>query len=145
MQTQFIADFLADNREKFVSGQGTGGQVATAGQALWALETDNWKPDAATAAVAEYLLLVQKDADHWRMTSERPPTESSQFTANYLAIRALRTFGTAEQKDRVDQRIEQARRWLLANSPKETEDRVFLLWALKLAGAAGDQVQAAAA
>ena len=39
----------------------------------------------------------------------------------------------------MDQRIEQAHRWLLANSPKETEDRVFRLWALKLAGAAVDQ------
>ena len=73
--------------------------MATAGQALWALETDNWKPDDDTAAVAEYLLLFEKDADHWRMTSDRPPTESSHFTANYLAIRALRTFGTAEQKE----------------------------------------------
>ncbi len=142
-QIQFIADFLEENREKFVSGEGTGGKVATAGQALWALETDNWKPDDATAAVAEYLLLFEKDADHWRMTSDRPPTESSHFTANYLAIRALRTFGTAEQKDRVDQRIEQARRWLLANSPNDTEDRVFRLWALKLAGAPGEQIEAA--
>ena len=52
---------------------------------------------------------------------------------------AIKNFGTAEQKDRVVQRLEQACRWLLVNSPKETEDRVFRLWALKLAGAAGDQ------
>jgi outer membrane protein assembly factor BamB len=143
-QTRFIADFLADHRDDFVSGKGTGGQVATAGQALWALETDHWKPDADTSAVAEYLLLFEKDADHWRMTSDRPPTESSHFTANFLAIRALQTFGTAEQRDRADRRIGQARRWLLANSPKETEDRVFRLWGLKLAGVIGETIQAAA-
>jgi outer membrane protein assembly factor BamB len=143
-QAQFIADFLAGNREKFLAGKGTGGEVATAGQALWALETANWKPDAATAAVAEYLLLFEKDKDRWRMTSDRPPSESSHFTANYLAIRGLRYFATAEQKDRVEQRIAEARRWLLDNSPKETEDRVFRLWGLKLAGATGNHLQAAA-
>lgn len=142
-QSQHIANFLEKNRDNYLMGKGTGGQVATAGQALWALETDNWKPDATTAAVAEYLLQYQKDAEHWRMTSDRPPSETSHFTANYLAIRGLRTFATTEQKERVDQRIDQARRWLLANSAKDTEDRVFRLWALKLAGVTGEPLQAA--
>ena len=142
-QSQFIADFLEKNRENYLTGNGTGGQVATAGQALWALETDNWKPDATTAAVAEYLLLYQKDSDHWQMTSDRPPSESSHFTANYLAIRGLQTFATVEQKDRVDQRIDQARNWLLTNSAKDTEDRVFRLWGLKLAAVSDEQLQAA--
>ena len=142
-QSQFIADFLGKNRENYLTGKGTGGQVATAGQALWALETDSWKPDATTTAVTEYLLLYQNDADHWQMTSDRPPSESSHFTANYLAIRGLQTFATAEQEDRVDERIDQARTWLLANPAKDTEDRVFRLWALKLAGVGDEQVQAA--
>ena len=142
-QSQFIADFLGKNRENYLTGKGTGGQVATAGQALWALETDNWKPDATTAAVAEYLLLYQKDSDHWQMTSDRPPSESSHFTANYLAIRALQAFATPEQKDRVDQRIDQVRGWLLANPAKDTEDRVFRLWALKLADVSQEDLQAA--
>ena len=142
-QSQFIADFLGKNRENYLTGKGTGGQVATAGQALWALETDNWKPDATTAAVAEYLLLYQKDSDHWQMTSDRPPSESSHFTANYLAIRALQAFATPEQKDRVDQRIDQVRGWLLANPAKDTEDRVFRLWALKLADVSPEDLQAA--
>jgi outer membrane protein assembly factor BamB len=144
VQSQFIADFLTNNREKFMMGKGTGGEVATAGQALWALETTNWKPDATTAAVAEYLLLFGKDAQHWRMTSDRPPTESSHFTANYLAIRALRNFGTVEQKERVVERIDESRRWLLENTPKDTEDRVFRMWGLEVAGATNDHIQKAA-
>ncbi len=142
-QSQFIADFLAKNRENYMKGNGTGGQVATAGQALWALETDGWKPDATTAAVAEYLLLYQKNSDHWEMTSDRPPSESSHFTANYLAIRGLQTFATMEQKVRVDGRIDQVRSWLLANSAHDTEDRAFRLWALKLAAVTDEQLQAA--
>jgi len=144
-QFEFIAGFLSEHHEDFAAGKGTGGQVATAAQALWALETGNWKPDEDTAAVADYLLQFEKESERWRMTSDRPPTESSDFTANYLAIRALKTFATPEQQDRADRRIDQARRWLLENSPKETEDRVFRLWGLKLAGAATDRIHAAAA
>jgi outer membrane protein assembly factor BamB len=143
-QAEFIAGFLSSNREKFLAGKGTGGEVATAGGALWALETTGWKPDETTATVAEYLLLFEKDTHRWRMTSDRPPTESSDFTANYLAIRSLVYYGTAEQRDRVAQRIGEARNWLLETMPRDTEDRVFRLWGLKLAGEPRDVVEAAA-
>src|SRR5687768_11234174 len=34
----FIAEFLDKNRESYLKGRGQGGQVATAGYALWTLE-----------------------------------------------------------------------------------------------------------
>jgi hypothetical protein len=125
------ADFLDGNREEYLKGQGQGGQVDTAGYALWTLELGGWKPDRTTAAVAEYLLLHDKDRDHWRGTSSRPPSEASAFTANYLAVRALQTFSTPEQKDRIDKRLRQVRSWLEKTPAKDTEDRVFRLWAMK--------------
>jgi len=73
--------------------------VDTAGYALWALEMGGWKPDGTTAAVAEYLLLHDKDLDHWKTTSQRPPSEASLFTTNYLAVRALQTFGTTSKRN----------------------------------------------
>lgn len=142
-QGEFIAGFLERNRPAFLNGKGTGGQVATAGEALRALETVDWKPDEATAAVSEYLLTFQKDSGHWKMTSDRPPSESSHFTANYLAIRALQRFSTDEQKERRDQRIEQARQWLLKTAPQETEDRVFQLLSLHRLHAADELAKAA--
>lgn len=142
-QGEFIAGFLERNRPAFLNGKGTGGQVATAGEALRALETVDWKPDEATAAVSEYLLTFQKDSGHWKMTSDRPPSESSHFTANYLAIRALQRFSTDEQKERRDQRIEQARQWLLKTAPQETEDRVFQLLSLHRLHAADELARAA--
>lgn len=142
-QGEFIAKFLERNRPAFLSGKGTGGQVATAGEALRALETVEWKPDETTAAVSEYLLTFQKDSGHWKMTSDRPPSESSHFTANYLAIRALQRFSTDEQKERRDQRIEQARQWLLKTGPQETEDRVFQLLSLHRLDAADELAKAA--
>jgi len=143
-QAAFIAAFLDRNRENFTSGKGTGGRIATAGQALWALETVGWKPDPATAAVSTYILNFETDRDHWRMTSDRPPSESSHFTASYLAIRGLRVFGTAEQQESATRRIEQARQWILATPARDTEDRVFRLWALRLASADPEALRTAA-
>lgn len=143
-QLQFTADYLEDHQDDYLAGKGTGGQVATAGAALWALETGGRKPDEITAAVAEYLLKYQKDLGRWKMTSDRPPTESSHFTANFLAIRGLKAFATNEQRERAEVRISQALGWLISTPAKETEDRVFRLWSLKIAGAGDEEISKAA-
>jgi outer membrane protein assembly factor BamB len=142
-QLDFIAAFLEKSRNNYRKGEGQGGQVDTAGYALFSLELGGWKPDATTDAVAEYLLLRNKDLDHWRTTSNRPPSEVSDFTATYLAIRALRRWGTPEQKERIASRIDAARGWLLKTPAKDIEDRVFRLWALRAAAAEDKDVRSA--
>jgi hypothetical protein len=140
---RFISAFLDTNRGNYLKGRGQGGQVDTAGYALWTLETAGWKADPTTAAVAEYLLLYNRDLDHWRLTSNRPPSEVSPFTTNYLAVRALQTFGSAEQKERIDRRLAAVRNWLTRTPPKDTEDHVFRLWALQRAQAESREILAA--
>lgn len=137
-------EHLERNRDGYRDGRGQGGQVDTAGAALWTLEMGRWKPDATTAAVAEYLLRHDSDRDHWRATSHRPPSEASDFSTTYLALRGLRAFATAEQKPRAATRTQAARRWLLRTPARDTEDRVFRLWGLRLAGADERDVRAAA-
>src|SRR5262249_47443499 len=88
--------------------------------------------------------LRDKDEDHWRTTSKRPPSEVSPFTTTYLALRGLQVFGTEEQQERITARTEQVRRWLLDAPAHDTEDRVFRLWGLKRAGAGEKELQAAA-
>jgi hypothetical protein len=134
-QLDFIAAFLRRNRDNYLEGKGQGGQADTAGYALFTLELGGWQPDATTEAVVEYLLQRDGDRDHWRATSNRPPSEASSFTTSYLAHRALRHWGTSEHKDRIAQRINTVRGWLLQATAKDTEDRVFRLWALRAAGA----------
>ena len=141
---RFINAFLAKNREEYQKGRGQGGQVDTAGYALWTLELGGWRPDATTAAVTEYLLLFDRDRDHWRATSRRPPSEASAFTTGYFAIRALQAFGTENQQDRISRRLEQLRQWLKEAAAQDTEDRVFQLLALKQIGCDAKQIQAAA-
>lgn len=143
-QLGFITDFLKTNREKFLQGKGTGGQVDTAGYALLALEAGGQKPDDTTAAVAEYLLLFQKDADHWKNSSNRPPSEGGEFTTTYLGLRGLQSFGTTEQQERIAARREQVRGWLSVAKPESTEDRVFRLRAMKLLSVPAEEITAAA-
>lgn len=143
-QTEFVAEFLGRNKDKFKKGAGTGGQADTAGYALFTLELGGHKPDETTAAVAGYLLKYQSDKDHWRVTSNRPPSEASSFTTNYLALRGLRVFGTPDQKEAIARRREAVREWLLKSPARDTEDRVFRLLALKEAGARDEAVREAA-
>ncbi|MCI0360075.1 MAG: hypothetical protein L0211_16480 [Planctomycetaceae bacterium] len=143
-QLEFIAGFLAKNREQYLQGKGQGGQADTAGYALVTLAAGGWKPDEATAAVTEYLLLRQKDQDHWSNNSTRPPTEASPFTTSYVSLRGLAVFATAEQKERADSRVKQVREWLIKAAPQDNEDRVFRLLALKEVEAPPADIEAAA-
>jgi Squalene-hopene cyclase C-terminal domain len=131
-QTNHIASFFEGQTANFRKGNGTGGQVDTAGYALLALERGGHKADETTTAMVEYLLLYHKDRDHWGVSGSRPPSEASLFTTNYLALRALQTWGTPDQKERITKRIETVRGWLLKTPAKDTEDRVFRLYALHL-------------
>ena len=143
-QTEHIAAFIASNRDKFKKGEGTGGAVDTAGYAILTLELGGYKPDENTEAVVEYLLKYQADRDHWRTGSNRPPSEASEFTPTYLALRGLRFWGTKEQKERGAKRVEATRGWLSKTKAKDTEDRVFRLLGLKEAGADEKEIAAAA-
>jgi len=142
-QVRFTADFLARNRTNYLAGKGQGGQALTAGNALWTLELGGWKADDTTAAVTEYLLRWQKDLEHWKVQTIRPPTEESLFTVSYAALRGLKTFGTADQRERIGKRIAQVRDWMLRTPAKDHEDRVFRLWALWAADAPKEAIQSA--
>jgi hypothetical protein len=138
------ADFLERNRENYAKGKGQGGQVDTAGWALWTLETGGWKPDEATAAVAHYLAVRDREKGYWVNVSTRPPSEASPFTATFLAVAGLRAFAAGEDKAAGVERTAKAREWLLAAKPKDTEDRVFRLRGLEYAGAEAKEVEGAA-
>ena len=142
-QLKFTATFLANNRENYEKGKGQGGQVDTAGYALLTLDAGGWKADATTAAVVEYLLQRDKERDTWLPVSQRPPSEASKFTTTYVALHALKKYAAADKQEVVKVRFEKAQKWLLATPAKDTEDRVFRLRALKLAGADKDAIASA--
>jgi N-acyl-D-amino-acid deacylase len=142
-QMKFIAAFLEKNKARYLEGKGQGGQADMAGYALWTLQNGGWQPDETTDAVVEYFLQFQKDTDHWKSVSNRPPSEASPFTATYVSLRSLNAFGRAPHRERIDARVKQVRDWLVKAEPQDTEDRVFRLRALQLAEAPAEAVQAA--
>jgi hypothetical protein len=143
-QTDFIHDFLKRNKDKFDKGQGTGGQVDTAGYAMLTLELGGRKPDDVTNSVAMYILNYQKESDHWRTVSNRPPSEASDFTTTYLALRAIRVWAAKDQKDAIAKRVEATRAWLLRTPAKDNEDRVFRLLSMQETGIEANVIRAAA-
>jgi hypothetical protein len=142
-QLQFTADFLAKNRTNYLAGKGQGGQALTAGYALWTLEMGGWKSDETTDAVVAYLLKFQNDLDHWKPQTVRPPSEESLFTVSYVALRGLKMFGPAGQREPISQRLAQVREWMLKTPARETEDRVFRLRALHGAEAPQEDIRGA--
>lgn len=143
-QVKWTADFLEKNRENYLMGKGQGGQADTAGYALWTLAAGGYKADDTTNAVVEYLLVRDKDRDHWRPVSQRPPSEASTITTTYLVLRGLKHFGLPAKEKDIEARLEKTRKWLEAVPAKDTEDRVFRLRALQLVGAPAKSIQAAA-
>ena len=143
-QLDWTAEHLKRGRTSYLKGNGQGGKADTAGYALWTLEVGDWKPDETTEAVTEFLLLWKKESDHWRRSGSRPPSEASDITTTYLAIRELSVFGTEKQNERIAERIKQAQRWLRESEPKDTEEHVFRFRSLAYLDAADDAVQGAA-
>ena len=134
-QLDHTAAFLSRGKENYIAGKGQGGRVDTAGYALWTLQAGKHKPDEVTAAVADYVLQTNADTDHWTHNSNRPPTEASDFTTTYVALRGLVAFAVAEQRTRIAQRQNTVVQWLLKTGTSDTEDRVFQLRSLAFAQA----------
>ena len=116
--------------KRYESGKGTGGQVDTAGWALWALQAGNQKPDDATTAVVHYLTSKQNKAGFWKCGSDRPPSETSDFTTTYLALRGFQSHGDSLSEDDSDAIHERAAKWFREAKPVDTEDVVFQLLTL---------------
>jgi len=142
-QIRHTAAHLERGRENYLAGLGQGGKVITAGYALWTLEAGGRKRDDTTAAVVKFLLEYQNEANHWTHRGNRQPSSGSDFTTTYLALRGLVTYGTEQQKPEINARTKQVREWLLSETPQDTEDRVFRLWALPYVDADEDTVKKA--
>ncbi len=137
-QVEHTYAHLQRGRSQYASGKGQGGQVDTAGYALWMLEEGGRAPDEVTQVVIEYLLEKQTEVGDWPRSSDRPPSEASSFTTTYLALRGLSAFGSADQAERMSAATSLASSWLADATPKETEDSVFRLLAFEYAAVKND-------
>ncbi|MEC9094917.1 MAG: prenyltransferase/squalene oxidase repeat-containing protein [Planctomycetota bacterium] len=126
-QVKHTAQHFSRNLEKYRQGQGTGGQVDTAGYGLWALNVGGVSPNLSTEAVTAYLLKRNQKLDYWKRSSERPPSEASHFTSTYVAVRGLRAYGASNDREAIQKKLSQIKSWLTQQPVEETEDLVFRL------------------
>ena len=137
-QLKHTHDHLKRGLENYRQGKGQGGDVLTAGYALWTLDVGDWPRDEVTDAVSHYILEVQSDLHHWRHRGSRPPSSGSDFTATYVALRGLRYFGSNDAQ--MIERRKSVTEWLINQPALETEDLVFRLHALMYAEDTSDEV-----
>lgn len=121
---------LERSQKLYDEGKGTGGQADTAGWALWGLEAGNREADDITDSVVGYLIGKQDSSGVWKCDSHRPPSEKSDFTTTYLALRALDAFGRESHAAKIEAAKSNAKKWFESAMPQETEDYVFQLLTL---------------
>ena len=134
---------LRRGRKAYLSGDGQGGGVDTAGYALWTLEYGGPEPDEVTESVIGYLLEKQRADGSWKCRSNRPPSEASDFTTSYLALRALDRFLPTAQRERLERVKTAYAKWLAETQPEETESMVFRALGLQALNGADESLGAA--
>lgn len=140
-QVRHTVTHLRKGKKNYAEGKGQGGGVDTAGYALWTLEVGDYPVDPIVDAVTHFLLVASGDSDHWQCSSNRPPSESSDFTTTYLAIRALKYYSNENQQVDAQKRYNSTLRWLLTATPKTTEDKVFHLRTLDYLNAPAESMK----
>lgn len=142
---RFVEDSLESGRSRYLEGRGQGGNTITAGYALWTLSLSGKPAGPTTTMVVDYLTTAHKDSTYWRVTTSRPPSETSHFAATYAVLRGLRDYATQSQQAAVAERLQEVRKKLNSLPAQETEDRVFRLGSLRLLDADRKLIERAAA
>jgi N-acyl-D-amino-acid deacylase len=138
-QVDFTVNTFKPKLERIIKGESVPGGNTMTAYALFTLETTGYAADETTAALVQFLLVRQKPDGSFPALAQRPPTEGSAFTNAALALRALQVYGSAKEmkddklRERIDKAFDKGREWLLANKPKNTEDRLFHLRGLVVA------------
>jgi hypothetical protein len=105
---------------------------------LTGLAADNYQPDAATDALARFLLLQQWPNGQWRTLAHRPPIGSTDIPVTAVGLKAIKVYGPKAQRKRYDYAVSRAKDWLMSALARTTDDRVFQLLGLVWAGVKPD-------
>jgi squalene cyclase len=120
------------------------GGVDTIGYILAGLSAASYSPDAATDAMARYIMRRQSADGGWRIAAHRPPIESSDVEATAVALRGLQSYAPAPHKVEYAKAGDRGLAWLAEVEPQTTEDHVFQLLGLAWAHANKDLIEKAA-
>lgn len=133
-QTQKIAAYLENWRERTLQGIGIPGESGSITYILQGLAAENYLPDAATNAMARYVAAQQLPDGRWRRFTHRPPMTSSDIQITAVALRALQVYGPQVQRAQYERAVKRATNWLMQAQPQTTDEHVFQLLGLAWAG-----------
>jgi ankyrin repeat protein len=134
-QLKTIAAYIEDWRDRALQGVGIPGDSDTVSYILLGMVAEDYRPDAATDAMAHYLKDRQSPDGRWSIFAHRPPLESSDFQVTACSLRAIRAYAPKPQRAEYEKAARLAAAWLAKARPRTTEDRAFQLLGLGWAGA----------
>ena len=143
-QLTTIGNYIDAWRERALQGNGIPGDSDTVSYILWGLAAENFPADAATDAMASFLMRQQVADGRWRIFAHRPPMESSDIEVTALSMRAIQVYAPKAGRAAYDRAVEHAGAWLAQASPMSTEDHALRLLGLSWAGANKDLVHTSA-
>ena len=139
-----IATYIESWRERVAQDIPIPGAVDTIGYTLAGLAAARHPPDAATDALARYLLRRQAADGGWRVATHRAPIESSDLEVTAMAMRAVQTYAPSSPPLKRAEAVRRATAWLSAAPAHNTEDHVFRVLGLVWVRAGRTVIQAAA-
>ncbi len=139
-----VGTFIDSWRDRLLQGFGIPGDNDTISHLLLGLSAAAYSADAATDAMAMFLIRQQFADGHFRILAHRPPIESSDIEVTAATMRALQLYAPKADRQRYTDAIAGAAKWLEQAVPTTTEDRAFQLLGLSWAGAPPATIHAAA-
>jgi ankyrin repeat protein len=116
-------------------GSTIGGASNTLGYTLMGMAAAGYPADALTDAHIHYLSIHQSADGAWRNPAYRPPEEYSAFTTTAVVLRAIKLYPIPGRRQEFEQRVSQAKRWLLSAKAYSVEERSMQLNGLADSGA----------
>jgi ankyrin repeat protein len=120
-------------------GSTIGGASNTLGYTLVGMAAASYPADALTDAHIHYLSIHQSPDGAWRNNSYRPPEEYSPFTTTAVVLRAIRLYPIPGRREEFENRVSNAKRWLLSAKAYSVEERAMQLNGLADAGASASE------
>jgi ankyrin repeat protein len=114
----------------YLHGREQGGQPDTTAFGLLALSVADVPRSPATSAFVLYLVAKQRDAGNWHALTGRAPMQDGDITRTALGIRVLSHYGWPARGQALTSRVARAMRWLDAQQPGTTGERVMQLLGL---------------
>jgi ankyrin repeat protein len=143
-QVKAIGEYVDSWRERVLQGIGIPGDADTISYIMLGLAAEKYPADAATDALARFLLRQQRADGHWDLLAHRPPIESSAMQVTAASMRALQVYAPRTQRAPYEAAIRRAAAWIASTPAQSSEDRAFRLLGLHWSKADGKAIRAAA-